>query len=186
MDPLESDNASGHFEQGASTSIALQPPAPCRRRQKELSAHTAAASNLGQMLVKICLADGVPLVNVVRRDEHVALLKGLGAQHALNSSDPEFMKHLVSALTETDATLGFDATGGGTLAGQILTAMEVAQNAKMGEFSRYGSTTYKQVYIYGGLDRSATTTTRRRGMAWGEGTGCFSFQAGKALRRHNS
>ena len=131
--------------------------------------HTAAASNLGQMLVKICLADGVPLVNVVRRDEHVALLKGLGAQHALNSSDPEFMKHLVSALTETDATLGFDATGGGTLAGQILTAMEVAQNAKMGEFSRYGSTTYKQVYIYGGLDRSATTLNRSFGMAWGLG-----------------
>ena len=93
------------------------------------------------------------MVNVVRKQEHVDLLKGIGAAHALNSSDPGFMGDLVSALTATDATLGFDATGGGTLAGQILTAMEVAQNAKMGEFSRYGSTTYKQVYIYGGLDR---------------------------------
>jgi NADPH2:quinone reductase len=131
--------------------------------------HTAAASNLGQMLVKICLKDGVELVNVVRKQEHVDLLKGIGAAHALNSSDPGFMGDLVSALTATDATLGFDATGGGTLAGQILTAMEVAQNAKMGEFSRYGSTTYKQVYIYGGLDRSPTTLNRAFGMAWGLG-----------------
>ena len=131
--------------------------------------HTAAASNLGQMLVKICLADNVPLVNVVRKAAHVDLLKGIGATHALNSSDPEFMGDLVTALTDTDATLGFDATGGGTLAGQILTAMEVAQNAKMGEFSRYGSTTYKQVYIYGGLDRTPTTLNRSFGMAWGLG-----------------
>ncbi len=131
--------------------------------------HTAAASNLGQMLVKICLKDGVELVNVVRKQEHVDMLKGIGAVHALNSSDPGFMGDLVSALTATDATLGFDATGGGTLAGQILTAMEVAQNAKMGEFSRYGSTTYKQVYIYGGLDRSPTTLNRAFGMAWGLG-----------------
>ena len=115
--------------------------------------HTAAASNLGQMLVKICLKDNVPLVNIVRKDEHVELLKGIGAQHALNSTSPDFMADLVAVLTETDATLGFDATGGGVLAGQILTAMEAAQGAKMGEFSRYGSTTYKQVYIYGGLDR---------------------------------
>jgi NADPH2:quinone reductase len=131
--------------------------------------HTAAASNLGQMLVKICLADDVPLVNIVRKSAHVELLKGIGAKYALDSSDPDFMQGLVSALTETDATLGFDATGGGTLAGQILTAMEVAQNAKMGEFSRYGSTTYKQVYIYGGLDRTPTTLNRAFGMAWGLG-----------------
>jgi NADPH2:quinone reductase len=131
--------------------------------------HTAAASNLGQMLVKICLADDVPLVNIVRKSTHVELLQGIGAKHALDSSDPDFMQGLVSALTETDATLGFDATGGGTLAGQILTAMEVAQNAKMGEFSRYGSTTYKQVYIYGGLDRTPTTLNRAFGMAWGLG-----------------
>ncbi len=131
--------------------------------------HTAAASNLGQMLVKICLKDNVPLVNIVRKDEHVELLKGIGAQHALNSTSPDFMADLVGVLTETDATLGFDATGGGVLAGQILTAMEAAQGAKMGEFSRYGSTTYKQVYIYGGLDRSPTTLNRSFGMAWGLG-----------------
>ena len=131
--------------------------------------HTAAASNLGQMLVKICLKDDVPLVNIVRKDEHVELLKGIGAQHALNSTSPDFMADLVAVLTETDATLGFDATGGGVLAGQILTAMEAAQGAKMGEFSRYGSTTYKQVYIYGGLDRSPTTLNRSFGMAWGLG-----------------
>jgi len=131
--------------------------------------HTAAASNLGQMLVKICLKDNVPLVNIVRKDEHVELLKGIGAQHALNSTSPDFMAALVAVLTETDATLGFDATGGGVLAGQILTAMEAAQGAKMGEFSRYGSTTYKQVYIYGGLDRSPTTLNRSFGMAWGLG-----------------
>ena len=131
--------------------------------------HTAAASNLGQMLVKICLADDVPLVNIVRKSAHVELLQRIGAKYALDSSDPDFMQGLVSALTETDATLGFDATGGGTLAGQILTAMEVAQNAKMGEFSRYGSTTYKQVYIYGGLDRTPTTLNRAFGMAWGLG-----------------
>ena len=131
--------------------------------------HTAAASNLGQMLVKICLKDDVPLVNIVRKDEHVELLKGIGAQHALNSTSPNFMADLVAVLTETDATLGFDATGGGVLAGQILTAMEAAQGAKMGEFSRYGSTRYKQVYIYGGLDRSPTTLNRSFGMAWGLG-----------------
>ena len=131
--------------------------------------HTAAASNLGQMLVKICLKDDVPLVNIVRKDEHVELLKGIGAQHALNSTSPNFMADLVAMLTETDATLGFDATGGGVLAGQILTAMEAAQGAKMGEFSRYGSTTHKQVYIYGGLDRSPTTLNRSFGMAWGLG-----------------
>ena len=131
--------------------------------------HTAAASNLGQMLVKICLKDNVPLVNIVRKDEHVDLLKGIGAQHALNSTSPNFMADLVAVLTETDATLGFDATGGGVLAGQILTAMEAAQGAKMGEFSRYGSTTHKQVYIYGGLDRSPTTLNRSFGMAWGLG-----------------
>jgi len=131
--------------------------------------HTAAASNLGQMLVKICQKDDIPLVNIVRKDEHVELLKGIGAKHALNSTSPNFMADLVSVLTETNSTLGFDATGGGTLAGQILTAMEAAQSAKMGEFSRYGSTTYKQVYIYGGLDRSPTTLNRSFGMAWGLG-----------------
>ncbi len=131
--------------------------------------HTAAASNLGQMLQKICSADGVPLVNIVRRVEHEELLRGLGARHVVNSSSDTFMADLVAALTETGATLGFDATGGGKLAGQILTAMEAALSANAPEYSRYGSATLKQVYIYGGLDRSRTVLTRNFGMAWGLG-----------------
>ena len=131
--------------------------------------HTAAASNLGQMLVKLCNADGVPLVNIVRRPEHVDLLKGLGAKHVCSSSEPSFREDLVEALAETGATLAFDATGGGDLANQILTCMEIAASRSATEFSRYGSSTHKQVYIYGGLDRSPTILNRTYGMAWGVG-----------------
>ena len=131
--------------------------------------HTAAASNLGQMLQKICTADGVPLVNVVRRTEHEELLRGIGATHVVNSSSGTFMADLIAALADTGATLGFDATGGGKLAGQVLTAMEAALSANAPEYSRYGSATLKQVYIYGGLDRSQTVLTRNFGMAWGLG-----------------
>ena len=131
--------------------------------------HTAAASNLGQMLVKLCNADGVPLVNIVRRPEHVDLLKGLGAKHVCSSSEPGFRGDLIEALAETGATLAFDATGGGDLANQILTCMEVAASRSATEFSRYGSSTHKQVYIYGGLDRSPTLLNRSYGMAWGVG-----------------
>ena len=134
--------------------------------------HTAAASNLGQMLVKICKDDGIPLVNIVRKSEQVELLKSLGAEHVCNTSDPDFMGTLVSALVETGATLGFDATGGGNngeLPGQILSAMEIAANKTAKEYSRYGSDTYKQVYIYGGLDQSPTILKRAYGMSWGLG-----------------
>ena len=131
--------------------------------------HTAAASNLGQMLIKICNQDDINLVNVVRKEEHVTLLKDLGAKHVCNSSDQNFMEQLIDALVETGATLGFDATGGGKLSGQILTAMEVAANRTATEYSRYGSDSYKQVYIYGGLDRSPTTLTRAFGFSWGLG-----------------
>ncbi len=132
-------------------------------------AHTAAASNLGQMLVKLCVNEDVPLVNVVRKHEHVELLKSLGATYVCNSSEPDFMANLIDALADTGATLGFDATGGGPLPGQLLTAMEVAANRDAGEFNRYGSTTHKQVYIYGGLDRNPTLLNRSFGMAWGLG-----------------
>jgi NADPH2:quinone reductase len=131
--------------------------------------HTAAASNLGQMLVKICLADGVPLVNIVRRPEQVELLRSLGAEHVCDSSAPTFTADLTAALVATGATLAFDATGGGRLAGQILGCMEAAANATAAEYSRYGSTVHKQVYIYGGLDRSPTEFVRNFGMAWGIG-----------------
>jgi len=134
--------------------------------------HTAAASNLGQMLVKICKDDGIPLVNIVRKPEQVDLLKNLGAEYICNTSDESFMDDLVNALVTTGATLGFDATGGGNngeLPGQILSAMEIAANKTAKEYSRYGSDTYKQVYIYGGLDQSPTVLKRAYGMSWGLG-----------------
>ena len=134
--------------------------------------HTAAASNLGQMLVKICKGDGIPLVNIVRKSEHVELLKDLEAEYVCNTSDESFMDDLVAALVATGATLGFDATGGGNngeLPSQILAAMEIAANKTAKEYSRYGSDTYKQVYIYGGLDQSPTILKRSYGMSWGLG-----------------
>ena len=131
--------------------------------------HTAAASNLGQMLVKICRADGVPLVNIVRKSEQVDLLKSLGAEHVCNSSDDDFMQQLVAALKATGATLAFDATGGGDLASHILNAMEMVAVEKLDEYSVYGSTTPKQVYIYGGLDMAPTVLNRGFGMTWSVG-----------------
>jgi NADPH2:quinone reductase len=131
--------------------------------------HTAAASNLGQMLVKLCLKEGVPLVNVVRKPEQAKLLRSIGAQYVVDSSAPSFMDDLVAALTETRATLAFDAIGGGSQGGHILTAMEAAATATAKEYSRYGSSVHKQLYIYGGLDRSPTVLNRTFGMAWGVG-----------------
>lgn len=131
--------------------------------------HTAAASNLGQMLNRLCIADGVPLVNIVRSPEQDELLRSIGAEHVCNSSEPSFADDLTEALVATGATLAFDAIGGGELAGQILAGMERAANATGGEYSRYGSTTHKQVYVYGGLDRGPTVFERNFGMAWGIG-----------------
>jgi NADPH:quinone reductase len=131
--------------------------------------HTAAASNLGQMLIRVCAEEQVPLVNVVRRPEQVDLLRSLGATYVVNSAAPDFMSELTAALTETSATLAFDATGGGRLASQILTCMEAAASAGAGSYSRYGSAVHKQVYLYGSLDRGPTELTRNFGMAWGIG-----------------
>jgi len=131
--------------------------------------HTAAASNLGQMLVKLCLEDGVPLVNIVRKPEQEEILRSLGATYVGNSAAPKFMGDLIEMLKATSATLAFDATGGGKLASQILTSMEAAANATATEYSRYGSNTHKQVYIYGGLDPNPTVLTRSFGFAWGVG-----------------
>ena len=131
--------------------------------------HTAAASNLGLMLNKICQADGVELVNIVRRQEQVDILKGLGAKYIVNSSADSFMTDLTDAIHETGATLGFDATGGGQLGSDILAAMEAAAARTPGAYSIYGSIKHKQVYLYGALDTSPTTLTRGYGMAWGVG-----------------
>ena len=144
--------------------------------------HTAAASNLGQMLVKICKDDGIQLVNIVRKQEQVDLLKSIGAVYVCNTSDESFMDDLVTALVETGATLGFDATGGGNngeLPGQILAAMEIAANKNATEYSRYGSDTYKQVYIYGGLDQSPTILKRAFGLSWGLGGWLLTPMIGK-------
>jgi NADPH:quinone reductase-like Zn-dependent oxidoreductase len=131
--------------------------------------HTAAASNLGQMLNRICLDGGVDLVNIVRKDEQETLLREMGAKYVVNSSKDSFMADLTDAIHATGATLAFDATGGGTLASTILSAMEVAAARTPGAYSIYGSVKHKQVYLYGGLDTSPTALNRGYGMAWGVG-----------------
>jgi len=140
-----------------------------RMENHQALAHTAAASNLGQMLNRLCIKDQVPLVNIVRRDEQEQLLRSAGATYVCNSASPAFLDELTAALTATGATLAFDAIGGGKLASQILTCMEAAASAVAGSYSRYGSAVHKQVYIYGSLDRGPTELTRNYGMAWGIG-----------------
>ena len=161
-----------------------------RREGHTALVHTAAASNLGQMLNRICMKDDVALVNIVRKPEHVERLKKLGARYVCNSSSPTFMDDLIEALAASGATVAFDAIGGGRQAGQILTAMEAALNRNAKEYSRYGSTTHKQVYIYGGLDRGPTEFNRSFGMAWGMGGWLLTafllkigFEAAQKLRQ---
>jgi NADPH:quinone reductase-like Zn-dependent oxidoreductase len=129
-------------------------------------AHTAAASNLGQMLVKICLADGVPLVNIVRSAAQAKILSDIGAEYIVDSSADDFQAKLTDAVAATKATIAFDAIGGGRLANSILHAMEAAANRNAKEYSRYGSSTFKQVYIYGGLDLKMTELDRGFGLSW--------------------
>jgi NADPH2:quinone reductase len=140
-----------------------------RREGHKALVHTAAASNLGQMLQRICNAEGIALVNIVRKPEQAALLRGLGAAHVCDTSLPSFLADLTEALATTGATLAFDAIGGGKLAGQILGCMEAAVNRTAKEYSRYGSTILKQVYLYGGLDTRPTEFVRTFGMAWSMG-----------------
>ena len=140
-----------------------------RREGHKALVHTAAASNLGQMLNRICLKDGIGLVNIVRSPQQADILRKIGAKHICDSTAPAFMDDLTNALVETGATLAFDAIGGGKLAGQILTCMEVAANKTAKVYSRYGSSVYKQVYIYGGLDTRPIELNRAFGMAWGVG-----------------
>jgi NADPH:quinone reductase-like Zn-dependent oxidoreductase len=140
-----------------------------RREGHKALVHTAAASNLGQMLNKICLTDGIGLVNIVRSKEQADILRKIGAKHIVDSSAAGFMDDLTQALVETGATIAFDAIGGGKLAGQILTCMEVAINKTAKEYSRYGSNVHKQVYLYGSLDSGPVELNRAFGMAWGVG-----------------
>ena len=140
-----------------------------RREGHKALVHTAAASNLGQMLNKICLKDGMGLVNIVRSPQQADILRKIGAKHVVDSTAPSFMDDLTEALVQTGATLAFDAIGGGKLAGQILTAMETAVNKTAKVYSRYGSSVHKQVYIYGGLDLGPTILNRAFGMTWGLG-----------------
>jgi len=159
--------------QGAAWSInpltALCMLETLRREGHRALVHTAAASNLGQMLVRLCHADGVPLVNVVRRPEQVAALSALGARHVCDSSQPGFREKLTEAIAETGATLAFDAVGGGTLVSEILVAMEAAAARSQPGFRRYGTSVHKQVYIYGSLEPGPTVLQRAWGLAWGVG-----------------
>jgi len=140
-----------------------------RREGHKALVHTAAASNLGQMLNKICIKDGIGLVNIVRSKEQADILHKIGAKHVVDSTADTFMDDLTNALVETGATIAFDAIGGGKLAGQILTCMESAANKTAKEYSRYGSNVYKQVYIYGSLDNRPTELSRAFGLTWGVG-----------------
>ena len=155
-----------------------------RREGHKAIVHTAAASNLGQMLSKLCAKEGIPLVNIVRSAEQEKILRDIGAQHVCNSTAPTFQDDLVKALVETKATLAFDAIGGGKLGSQILTAMEIAASRDASSYSRYGSTTFKQLYIYGGLDMSPTELSRSYGFSWAVGGWLltpFLMKAGPAV-----
>jgi len=140
-----------------------------RREGHKALVHTAAASNLGQMLNKICIKDGIPLVNIVRSKEQADILHKIGAKYVVDSSVPGFLDDLTNALVETGATIAFDAIGGGKLAGDILNCMEIAINKTAKEYSRYGSSVHKQVYVYGALDVRPIELPRGFGMAWGVG-----------------
>lgn len=157
-------------EQGASCFVnpmtALGMTETMRMEGHSALVHTAAASNLGQMLNRICLSDDIGLVNIVRKDEHVSLLRELGARHVVDSSSEQFSEELQAALNATGATLAFDAIGGGRLGSSILSAMERVAALNMDDYSRYGSSTFKQLYIYGGLDPAPTSLQRNFGFAW--------------------
>jgi NADPH2:quinone reductase len=140
-----------------------------RREGHSALVHTAAASNLGQMLHRLCAAEHIKLVNIVRSEAQESLLRGVGATYICSTRSPHFAEQLADAVAATGATIAFDAIGGGTLAGQILRAMELAASKNAKSYSRYGSTVHKQVYLYGGLDPRPTELARDYGMAWGIG-----------------
>jgi hypothetical protein len=140
-----------------------------RHEGRRALVHTAAASNLGQMLIRVCLADGIPLVNIVRDEQQASLLRSMGATHVCISTASTFTQDLMQALAATGATIAFDAVSGGPLAGQILACMEAVQTRSMKEYSPYGSPVHKQVYLYGRLDPSPTILPRNWGPAFSVG-----------------
>lgn len=140
-----------------------------RREGHKALVHTAAASSLGQMLNRLCQSEQIDLVNIVRTEPQAELLRGMGARYVCNTSSATFLQDLTRDLITTGATLAFDAIGGGTLASQILSCMEAAINHSATGYSRYGSTTHKQVYIYGALDTGPTLLKRNFGPAFGVG-----------------
>jgi NADPH2:quinone reductase len=160
-------------KQGASAFVnpltALGMVETLRREGHSALVHTAAASSLGHMLNRLCQTDGIPLVNIVRSAQQVATLRGIGAKYVLDSTTPGFVAELTEAVAETNATLAFDAIGGGKLAGTILSCMERAAARQATSYNRYGSSTHKQVYIYGSLDNGPTELSRNFGLAWGVG-----------------
>jgi NADPH:quinone reductase-like Zn-dependent oxidoreductase len=161
-------------EDGASMFVnpltALAMVETMRREGHSALVHTAAASNLGRMLNRVCIADGVALVNIVRSAEQAAILRSIGAKHVVDSGSPHFREELTDAIAETGATIAFDAVGGGKLANSILHAMEAAANrGGVTAYSRYGSATFKQVYIYGSLDGGPTVIDRGFGLSWSVG-----------------
>ena len=129
--------------------------------------HAAAASSLGQMLNRICMADGVDLINIVRKEEQEKLLRDMGAKYVVNSSSDTFLKELTAAIIETGATISFDPIGGGQLTSDILNCMEAAITRDVEEYSVYGSNTFKQAYVYGALNRGPITLNRNFGFSWG-------------------
>lgn len=129
--------------------------------------HAAAASSLGQMLNRICMADGIDLINIVRKEEQEKLLRDMGAKYVVNSSSDTFIADLTAAITETGATISFDPIGGGQLSSDILNCMESAITADVEEYNVYGSSTFKQAYIYGALNHGPITLNRNFGFAWG-------------------
>jgi len=140
-----------------------------RMERHDALIHFAAASNLGQMLNRICVADGIPLINVVRNAEQAALLAAEGAACILDGTAGDFEARLTEAAAKTGATLCFDPIGGGRQASVALAAMEATAAERVSEYNRYGTDIFKQVYIYGLLDRTPTILDRWVGFAWSVG-----------------
>lgn len=162
-DDLEPEEAAAMFVNPLTVLAMLE---TLQREGHSAIVHSAAASNLGQMLVRMCGVEKIPLVNIVRHEEQVGLLRALGAQWVVSSSSPEFDRELFEAIEATGATLLFDAVGGGGLTDRVLRTMEAVGEKNLSAFSRYGSKQPKQAYVYSNLDPGPTQLSRAYGMSW--------------------